>query len=145
MRVSKLATCYLAALVALVLCSCGETEQNGGSASDTGEAAIGLETEGSGSVAEHASGGAAIDEEPDQHLVEEGHAELQPQLLEQPEQQVSEAEQKHLAATCFVSWAGECYHENPTCDELGGDHNLIEMTIGEAIDAGYEPCRWCTY
>lgn len=28
---------------------------------------------------------------------------------------------------------------------LEGDHNLIEMTIGEAIDDGYAPCVECSY
>lgn len=56
-----------------------------------------------------------------------------------------EAEEKHRATTCFVSWGGEFYHENPTCPRLEGDRNLEEMTIGKAIDGGYAPCDLCTY
>lgn len=56
-----------------------------------------------------------------------------------------DAEEKHRATTCFVSWGGELYHENPTCPGLEGDCNLEEMTIGKAIDGGYAPCGLCTY
>lgn len=56
-----------------------------------------------------------------------------------------DAEEEHRATTCFVSWGGEFYHENPTCPGLEGDHNLEEMTIGKAIDGGYAPCELCTY
>ncbi len=56
-----------------------------------------------------------------------------------------DAEEEHRATTCFVSWGGEFYHENPTCPGLEGDRNLEEMTIGKAIDGGYAPCQLCTY
>lgn len=56
-----------------------------------------------------------------------------------------DAEEKHRETTCFVSWGGEFYHEDPTCPELEGDRNLEEMTIGKAIDGGYAPCQLCTY
>ena len=56
-----------------------------------------------------------------------------------------DAEEKHRETTCFVSWSGEFYHENPTCPGLEGDLNPEEMTIGKAIDAGYAPCGLCTY
>lgn len=56
-----------------------------------------------------------------------------------------EANERHRAATCFVSWAGELYHENPTCPELMDGGTIEEMTIGEAIDGGYAPCQLCSY
>ena len=56
-----------------------------------------------------------------------------------------EAEEAHRAVTCFVSWGGELYHENPTCPELTDGSTIEEMTIGEAIDGGYAPCQLCTY
>jgi hypothetical protein len=64
---------------------------------------------------------------------------------DEAKQNRQDAEEKHRATTCFVSWGGELYHENPTCPGLEGDRNLEEMTIGKAIDGGYAPCQLCTY
>jgi hypothetical protein len=93
-------------------------------------------------------------EEPEQTATEEAPAtvedplaepEPEPRSTEQPQHQPSEVEKKHLAPTCFVSLSGESCHKSLTCDQLGGDHNPIVMTIAEAIDVGYEPCEWCSY
>ena len=64
---------------------------------------------------------------------------------DEAKQSRQDAEEKHRATTCYVSWGGEFYHENPTCPGLEGDRNLEEMTIGKAIDGGYAPCQLCTY
>lgn len=155
MRTSSIATGLLAVLLALAPGSCGAPEPGGGDADEASDAAVELEAEGADGAEKPAAGEHAAEEgqaedqeaeEPEQPTaVAESQPESQPQPAEQTPRQPSEEEQKHLAATCFVSWSGESYHENPTCDALGGDHNLIDMTIGEAIDAGYEPCDYCTY
>lgn len=64
---------------------------------------------------------------------------------DEAKQSRQDAEEKHRATICYVSWGGEFYHENPTCPGLEGDCNLEEMTIGKAIDGGYAPCQLCTY
>lgn len=94
-----------------------------------------------------------VPEEPEHIATEEAPATVE-DLLTEPEpeprsavqlqHQPYDAEQKLLAPTCFVSLSGESCHKSPTCDQLGGDHNPIVMTIAEAIDVGYEPCEWCS-
>lgn len=87
-----------------------------------------------------------------QHIDERVRARIAEMLVaksaaesDEAKQNRQEAEEKHRATTCFVSWGGELYHENPTCPGLEGDRNLEEMTIGKAIDGGYAPCGLCTY
>lgn len=87
-----------------------------------------------------------------QHIDEQAGARIAEMLeakraaeSDEAKQSRQEAEEKHRATTCYVSWGGEFYHENPTCPGLEGDCNLEEMTIGKAIDGGYAPCQLCTY
>lgn len=54
----------------------------------------------------------------------------------------AEAQRRHRELPCWVTLAGHSYHQSKTCPELDGSMALIEMTVGEAIDGGYDPC-WC--
>ena len=57
----------------------------------------------------------------------------------------AEAQRRHRELLCWITLAGHSYHENSACPELDGSTDLIEMTVGEAIDAGYDPCWYCAY
>ena len=55
----------------------------------------------------------------------------------------AEAQQRHRVSLCWVTLDGHSYHENSACPELNGSTDLIEMTVGAAIDGGYDPCYYC--
>lgn len=57
----------------------------------------------------------------------------------------AEAQRRHREQPCWVTLAGHSYHESKTCPELDGSMGLIEMTVGMAIDGGYDPCLYCAY
>ncbi len=57
----------------------------------------------------------------------------------------AEAQRRHRELPCWVTLAGHSYHQSKTCPELDGSMALIEMTVGEAIDGGYDPCWYCAY
>ena len=57
----------------------------------------------------------------------------------------AEVQRRHREQPCWVTLSGHSYHESKTCPELDGSMGLIEMTVGEAIDGGYDPCWYCAY
>ena len=57
----------------------------------------------------------------------------------------AEVQRRHREQPCWVTLSGHSYHESKTCPELDGSMDLIEMTVGEAIDGGYDPCWYCAY
>ena len=57
----------------------------------------------------------------------------------------AEVQRRHREQPCWVTLSGHSYHESKTCPELDGSMGLIEMTVGEAIDGGYDPCWRCAY
>lgn len=57
----------------------------------------------------------------------------------------AEVQRRHRELPCWVTLAGHSYHQSKTCPELDGSMDLIEMTVGEAIDGGYDPCWYCAY
>ena len=57
----------------------------------------------------------------------------------------AEVQRRHREQPCWVTLSGHSYHESKTCPELDGSMGLIEMTVGEAIDGGYDPCWCCAY
>lgn len=54
----------------------------------------------------------------------------------------AEVQRRHRELPCWVTVSGHSYHESKACPELSGSMDLIEMTVGAAIDGGYDPC-WC--
>ena len=85
------------------------------------------------------------DEKPDAQAEPEAVASdgAEESSAEEPAQRQTDAQRKHLESLCWVTMGDHSYHENSACPELGGSTDLIEMTVGAAIDAGYDPCYYC--
>ena len=44
---------------------------------------------------------------------------------------------------CYVTPNGYSYHSRKSCPRLSRSKELLEMTVGDAKDADYEPCDFC--
>lgn len=141
-RVCPLDLLFVAGIVvslAVLLAACGPTAGSSTSSQSTDVAAE-----------KHA---AQDDEEPEPEVGPEPQAETEAAADDEatklsPEeiaQHRAEAQRRHRELPCWVTLSGHSYHQSKTCPELDGSMALIEMTVGEAIDGGYDPCWYCAY